>query len=220
MTNDELDKKSIETGNWIADHWKIILGIITILFIIFITSFAAIKINNKIDSLINENEELKKATVVTPQQATDSNYLQNALNMRKSDADRTVTIIERSQTGQVQPGSTVVVQAPSAEKATEVVREKIEEKDPTMPKEALEKTDRTIISEQPENKDYQVGVYKINTYRNWGIGTGIGKLGDQTYIPVVIHRQYKKDRSIEIQANYNVTGNGVDGFQVTHTWHF
>ena len=61
MTNDELDKKGIETSNWITDHWKIILGIITILFIIFIISFASIKINNKIDSLINENEELKKA---------------------------------------------------------------------------------------------------------------------------------------------------------------
>lgn len=167
-----------------------------------------------------ESDRDTKPVIITPEQATDSNYLQNKENMNKTDAEKTSVIIEKAQQGQVQPSSTIVIQAPTPEKATETVKEKIEQKDPTLPPEALEKTDRTIIAEQPENKDYQVGVYKINLSKRWSIGTGLGQLDNKTYVPISFERLYKNNRSIEVQGNFDLEKKKINGVQVMHKWYF
>lgn len=191
-----------------------------IAFIIIVIIFSVV-IGLMFKKIIDLQSDLdSKPTIMTPEQATNPNYLQNKENMSRTDAEKTTVIIEKAQQGQVQPNSTIVIQAPTPEKATEVVKEKIEQKDPTLPPEALEKTDRTIIAEQPENKDYQVGVYKINLSKRWSIGTGLGQLDNKTYVPISFERLYKNNRSIEVQGNFDLEKKKINGVQVMHKWYF
>ena len=212
-----MDESNISKINsFILNHYKAIL--ISIFMIIFLFLFAYLCI--RVDKYIQHQEEVKQPTVMTPQQATDSNYLQNTKDMSKDDAAKTTVIIERTQQGYTQPSSSMTIISTSPTEAAEQVQERIIEQDPTVPKEALDKSDRTIVAPQPENKDYQVGVYKINLSKRWSIGTGIGTLDGKTYIPITAERLYKNDRSIEIQANFNTAKNKFDGVQIVHKWYF
>lgn len=199
---------------WIKNNIKDILMIIMILCV---SVYLYYNINNQ--RMIEE--ELKQAQELTSEQAQSIEYLKNELNMRESDAKDTVTIIKEAQNNQIPPTTSVIIQAPTPQDAVEKVTEDINNKEDYLPKEALEDTDKTIVSEQPENEDYQVGVYKINTYRNWGIGTGIGTNNNNVYIPVTLSRQYKKDKSIDFQVNLDPNDNmKINGIQVVHKWHF
>lgn len=191
-----------------------------IVFIIIVIIFSVV-IGLMFKKIVDLQSDLdSKPVIMTPEQATNPNYLQNKENMSRTDAEKTTVIIEKAQQGQVQPNSTIVIQAQTPEKATEVVKEKIEQKDPTLPPEALEKTDRTIIAEQPENKDYQVGVYKINLSKRWSIGTGLGQLDNKTYVPISFERLYKNNKSIEVQGNFDLEKKKINGVQVMHKWYF
>lgn len=193
---------------------------IPIAFIIIVIIFSIIigLLLKKISDLQSELDS--KSVIMTPEQTTNPNYLQNKENMNKTDAEKTTVIIEKAHQGQVQPNSTIVIQAPTPEKATETVKEKIEQKDPTLPPETLEKSDRTIITKQPENKDYQVGVYKINLSKRWSIGTGVGQLDNKTYIPISFERLYKNNRSIEMQGNFELDKKKINGVQIMNKWYF
>lgn len=213
----KLEESNIsKINNFISNHYKAIL--ISIFMIIFLSLFAYLCI--RVDRYLQHQEEVKQPTVMTPQQATDPNYLQNTKDMSKDDAAKTTVIIERAQQGYTQPSSSMTVISTSPTEAAKQVQERIIEQDPTVPKEALDKSDRTIVAPQPENKDYQVGVYKINLSKRWSIGTGIGTLDGQTYIPITAERLYKNDRSIEIQGNFNTAKNKFDGVQIVHKWYF
>ena len=191
-----------------------------IAFIIIVIIFSVI-IGLMFKKIMDLQSDLdSKPVIMTPEQAINPNYLQNKENMNRTDAEKTTVIIEKAQQGQVQPNSTIVIQAPTPEKTTEVVKEKIEQKDPTLPPEALEKTDKTIIAEQPENKDYQVGVYKINLSKRWSIGTGLGQLDNKTYVPISFERLYKNNKSIEVQGNFDLEKKKINGVQVMHKWYF
>lgn len=203
-------------NNFISNHYKAILVVIFMTIFLFLFAYLCIRV----DRYLQHQEEVKQPTVMTPQQATDPNYLQNTKDMSKDDAAKTTVIIERAQQGYTQPSSSMTVISTSPTEAAKQVQERIIEQDPTVPKEALDKSDRTIVAPQPENKDYQVGVYKINLSKRWSIGTGIGTLDGQTYIPITAERLYKNDRSIEIQGNFNTAKNKFDGVQIVHKWYF
>lgn len=203
-------------NNFISNHYKAILVVIFMTIFLFLFAYLCIRV----DRYLQHQEEVKQPTVMTPQQATDPNYLQNTKDMSKDDAAKTTIIIERAQQGYTQPSSSMTVISTSPTEAAKQVQERIIEQDPTVPKEALDKSDRTIVAPQPENKDYQVGVYKINLSKRWSIGTGIGTLDGQTYIPITAERLYKNDRSIEIQGNFNTAKNKFDGVQIVHKWYF
>lgn len=199
---------------WIKTHIKDILIIIILLCV---SVYLYYNINNQ----KRMEEELKQAQELTSEQAQSIEYLKNELNMKESDAKETVTIIKEAQNNQIPPTTSVTIQAPSPQDAVEKVTEDINNKEEYLPKEALEDTDKTIVSEQPENEDYQVGVYKINTYRNWGVGTGIGTNNNDVYIPITVSRQYKKDKSIDFQVNLDPNNNmKINGVQLVHKWHF
>lgn len=199
---------------WIKTHAKDILIIIILLCV---SLYLYYNINNQ----KRMEEELKQAQELTSEQAQSIEYLKNELNMKESDAKETITIIKEAQNNQIPPTTSVTIQAPTPHDAVEKVVEDINNKEEYLPKEAIEDTDKTIVSEQPENEDYQVGVYKINTYRNWGVGTGIGTNNNDVYIPITVSRQYKKDRSIDFQVNLNPNYNmKINGVQVVHKWHF
>lgn len=199
---------------WIKIHIKDIL-IIIILLCVSVYLYYSINDQKRME------EELKQAQELTSEQAQSIEYLKNELNMRKSDAKDTVTIIKEAQNNQMPPTTSITIQSSTPQDAVNKVTEDINNKEEYLPKEAVEDTDKTMVSEQPENEDYQVGVYKINTYRNWGVGTGIGTNNNDVYIPITVSRQYKKDKSIDFQVNLDPNNNmKINGVQVVHKWHF
>lgn len=198
---------------FIREH--IILIIISINILLFTGLF--LFVNSKLDEL---KETKNEVTIMTPKQLQDENYIRNTLDTTKDESKVIVVEVGKAQTNQLPPTTTVTINSTSPQEVTKEIAERIEKKDPTLPKEAIEKTDKTIVSEQPENEEYKVGVYKINTYKNWGIGLGLGKLGDKKYIPLAIERQYSHNKSLEFQINYSIDDRKIDGGQIVHKWHF
>lgn len=200
---------------FINEHFESLLTILICLFIVFMAMY--ISTNNLYVVPKDSNDNVVN---MTPKQAQDENYVQNKLDTTKDEAKVIVVEVGKAQTNQIPPSTTVTINSTSPQEATKEITERIEKKDPTLPKEAIEDTDKTIVSEQPENEEYKVGVYKINTYKNWGIGFGIGKLGDKKYIPLAIERQYSHNKSLEFQINYSIDDRKIDGGQIVHKWHF
>lgn len=197
--------------------WKYIKDILFVIILIVI----GVYLYNNIQEQKELEEKLHNATQLTTEQTQDVEYLQNQLDMKKDDAKETVTIIKEAQSNQIPPSTTITIQAPTPQQAVEQTTERIQEKDPTLPPEAIEDTDKTIVTEQPENEEYQVGVYKINLQKDWSIGTGLGINDDEVYVPLSISRQYKKDRAVDVQINLDPDDNmKPNGVQVMHRWYF
>lgn len=198
--------------DYIKSHYKDILIVVLVIVL-------GIGIYN----LYEQNRAIKESQVLTSEQAKSIEYLQNELELKKQDSEEIAKKIEQIQSNSnnyIPPVTNITVTATTPKEAVEIVNNRIQEQDPTLPPEALEDTDKTIVSEQPDNEDYQVGVYKINTYRNWYAGTGIGVNDGDTYIPIVAGRQYAKDKSIQFQVNYSFNKERIDGGQIVHLWHF
>lgn len=163
----------------------------------------------------NANEEaLQKAAVMTATEAANSNYWQNQLNMSKQNADAAVAAVKAAQAGNLAPSVTFVQQSPTVEKAAETVAQRINAGDKTLPSMALEKTDRTAVvpqevTKKDGTKEWQVGLYKINNYKNWEWGGGVGWHGGDTYYPLSLQRNFNKDRALE--AEYHVGGKKEGG---------
>lgn len=166
-------------------------------------------------------DRLDKAEQVTAEQAQDIDYMQEKLNTNKEQAKETVTIIKEAQQNQIPPTTHITVQAPSLPDAVQQTTERIQEQDPTLPPEALEETDKTIVAPQPDNEEYQVGVYKIDLQKDWSIGTGLGVHDGDVYVPVSISRQYDNNKAVEVQVNLDPSKNmKPEGVQVMHKWYF
>ena len=82
---------------------------------------------------------------------------------------------------------------------------------------AYENTDRTLIAPKSE---YEVGVYKVNLYRNWEIGTGIGVHDKDFYIPLSIKRNYDRSHSVEAEIHYDPNETKIDGYELKYNIHF
>lgn len=166
-------------------------------------------------------EKLDRATYVPTEQVTTPKYFEDEMNMKKDDAKDTVIMIEKAQENKIPPSTSITVQAPTPQQAATIVTEKIQNNDPDLPEEFTEEADKTIVTEQPKNEDYQVGVYKINNYKKWSAGVGIGTFDGDTYVPVAISRQLSKEQSIDLQVNLDPDkGLKPNGFQVMYNWHF
>ena len=200
---------------FINEHFESLLTILICLFIACLTMYIS---TNKLDVVPKDDND--DVVNMTPKQAQDENYVQNKLDTTKDEAKVIVVEVGKAQTNQIPPSTTVTINSTSPQEATKEITERIEKKDPTLPKEAIEDTDKTIVAEQPENEEYKVGVYKINTYKNWGVGFGIGKVDGTEYIPIAIERQYAHNKSLEFQVNYNIDTHKIDGGQIMHKWHF
>ena len=200
---------------FINEHFESLLTILICLFIACLTMYIS---TNKLDVVPKDDND--DVVNMTPKQAQDENYIQNKLDTTKDEAKVIVVEVGKAQTNQIPPSTTVTINSTSPQEATKEITERIEKKDPTLPKEAIEDTDKTIVAEQPENEEYKVGVYKINTYKNWGVGFGIGKVDGTEYIPIAIERQYAHNKSLEFQVNYNMDTHKIDGGQIMHKWHF
>jgi hypothetical protein len=126
-------------------------------------------------------ETLRQAQVMTEEQARDAETLRERLRISEGQAQQLARVVERAQEGKIQPVTHVTVTAPTVERAAADIRERINRHDATLPAEALEKTDRTVVAPQPDNKDYQVGVYKINLDKRRKIKAGVTQVDSRTY---------------------------------------
>lgn len=161
--------------------------------------------------------KLQQANVLTQQQALDKNFLQNKLDINKQNSEMLAAFIANAQTGQVQPVTHFTVQAPNLPAAAEQVANRINTKDPTLPPAALEKTDRTVVvpnTDKTPTSNYDVGVFKVNNYRNWEISAGYGQHGGDRYMPVELQRNFSKDAALSYE--HHVRGK-EKGWEVKYT---
>lgn len=158
--------------------------------------------------------------VLTPEEAVNENVLENKLDMNKSNARETASYIRDAQIGLRRPQTLYNERNDDGGSVTYTVQEKLARNDAALPKEALAKTDATIVAEHPENKDVPVGIYKINNYRNWELGVGMGVHDGKTYIPVSLQRNYSKNHSVAVELHYDLKDNKVNGGEVQWKVHF
>lgn len=131
----------------------------------------------------------EKPTVMTQEQTQDVKDLRTQLDISKSNAETLQKRIAEVQAGQSAPTATYYVQAPTAERAAQVVERQIREDDPTLPRAAREKSDRTVVTPITKDKDgkdlpadeQKVDVYKINLNKAHKIKAGITQIDTQTY---------------------------------------
>ena len=165
-------------------------------------------------------EKTQEPIVLTPEEAVNENVLENKLDMNRSNARETASYIRDAQIGLRRPQTLYNERNEGGGSVTYTVQEKLARNDATLPKEALAKTDATIVAEQPENKDVPVGIYKINNYRNWELGVGMGVHDGKTYIPVSLQRNYSKNHSVAAELHYDLKDNKVNGGEVQWKVHF
>lgn len=163
-------------------------------------------------------EAMQKAVTMTVAQAANSDYLQNELKISKQNADMMAAAVKAAQAGNLSPSVTFVQSSPSIGQAAETVSQRINSGDKTMPTAALEKTDRTAVVPQEVtnkdgSKDWQVGVYKVNNYRNWEWSAGYGRHGGDSYIPLGLQRNYSKDRAVAIEYH---AGGKEQGYEIKY----
>lgn len=123
----------------------------------------------------------KTEPIVMPQeQTTDTQAVENQLDVSQGTAEKITREIRYIQTGETQPQVTYYVTAPTVEQAADKVAQDIKDGQPTVPKEAAQKSDRTVVT---ADKDKQkVDVYKINLNKPHKIKVGAMTTGDKTYI--------------------------------------
>ena len=193
-------------------YWRVALFIVV--FVVWI--WCAVR-SQQIETQRNEAVQ-----TMTTEHAKNVNALQNQLRINKQNADLLQQEILKAQNGSRSPQIVYSERILPGQDVVHVVQEKIATGDPTLPPLALERTDRTVVVEQPENKEVPVGVYKINTYRNWEMGTGIGVHEGHAYVPVSLQRNYSKNHSIEAEVHLGMNGDkpGVNGGEIKYNIHF
>ena len=127
------------------------------------------------------HEALREAQEMTAEQARDAETLRERLRVSEEQSEHLARAVECVQEGKTHPITHVTVTAPTVERAAGEVQERINKRDTTLPPAALEKTDRTVVTPQPENKDYQVGVYKINLDKRRKVKVGVTQVDNHTY---------------------------------------
>lgn len=149
---------------------------------------------------IDSQHEIQKAKMLSEQQATDIDSLKQKLKLKQEQAKHLSTEIEKAQDDKIQPVTRITVTAPNVSTAVDTITDKINRNDKTLPPEVLEKTDRTVVTPQPKNKDYPVGVYKINLDKSHKIKAGATMIDNKPYwsigyqqhkTEIVIHGQDK-----------------------------
>lgn len=131
----------------------------------------------------------EKPAVMTQEQTQDVKALRSQLDISKSNAETLQRRLAEAQAGQRAPAATYYVQAPTVDRAAQVVERQIREDDPTLPRAAREKSDRTVVTPITKDKDgkdlpaeeQKVDVYKINLNKAHKIKAGVTQIDTQTY---------------------------------------
>ena len=199
--------------SFFLSHWKEFLILLSIL----IMGVLLWRVNSLEKDVDNKTQQ---SHVVDEKHAEDLNSLRNQLDLNKQNADVLREKIIEAQHGLRQPETIYKEVVSYGDSPTKVIEEKLATGDSTLPPEALENTDRTVVVEQKDNPEIPVGIYKINTYKNWEVGTGIGVQNDNPYIPLSIQRNYARNRSILLETHYGLRNQKVNGGEVQWKVHF
>lgn len=199
--------------NFLKGHWKEILLLVCGLVILY----QMLVINYSQQQRASKEQEVIH---MTQDNLENINALQNKLKINKQNAEVLKVKAQAAQVGQSKPKVTYIEKPVAGKTIVEVVQNKVAKEDVTLPPSALEKTDKTVVVEQPENPEVPVGIYKINTYRNWEVGMGVGSQSGNPYIPISIQRNYDKCHSVMLEAHYDVNQQTVNGAEVQWKVHF
>lgn len=170
--------------------------------------------------LRQDKQDTPQSTILTSEEAQNPNVLQNELKLNKPNAELAAAQIRDAQTAVKHPQTVYNEVYEPGGSVTHTVQKKLAKNDPTLPPEALAKTDKTVVAEQPENKEVPVGIYKINTYRNWELGIGTGVHDGKPYIPVSLQRNYSKNHSVALEIHYDLRAGKINGGEVQWKVHF
>ena len=129
-----------------------------------------------------EKKEESTAPTYAPQKyVKNPNWWENVPKVEAGQSKEIVRYVERAQAGTMQPTAHFTIQAATPEQAAQEAKNRIAENDPTLPAAALEKTDKTVVTTQSENKDHDVGVYKINLRKDHKIKAGAMAVDGSAY---------------------------------------
>lgn len=162
----------------------------------------------------------KEILTMTQEHAENLQELQKTLSVNKGNAEVIQKEIIYAQHGLRQPESVSKVALSAGGNVVQEVQEKLSERTTELPEGAYETTDKTVVVEQPENKEVPVGIYKINTYRNWELGVGLGVHDSDKYVPISLQRNYDKCHSVAIEAHYDLEDHKVNGGELQWKVHF
>lgn len=165
-------------------------------------------------------EKDHKIITMTAEHAENINALQNELDINKGNAKVLQQEIKDAQSAVRKPQVVYKEVVKDGGSVTYTVQEKLTTGDSTLPPEALEKTDKTVVVDQPENPEATVGVYKINLYRNWELGTGFGYQDGSKYIPVSLSRNYDRNHSLLVETHFDIDKKDFNGGEVQWKVHF
>lgn len=199
--------------SFFLSHWKELLILLSIL----IMGVLLWKVNSLERDLDNKTQQIN---VMDGKHAEDLNSLRNQLDLNKQNAEVLREKIIEAQHGLRRPETVYKEVVSYGDSPTKVIEEKLVTGDSTLPPEALEKTDKTVVVEQKDSLEIPVGIYKINTYKNWEVGTGIGVQNDNPYIPLSIQRNYDRNHSILLEAHYGLRDQQINGGEVQWKVHF
>lgn len=196
-------------------YWKVAFSILVL--IIFICML--FKIQHLEQQVEKDKQEVQ---VITSEHAKNVNALQNELGVNKQNAEVLAKYIQGIQTGRVAPNAAFTITSSSPDQVVKEVVTRIESHDTTLPPSVYDKSDKTVVTQQPDNKDYQVGVYKINTYRNWEAGIGVGVQDGNVYVPISLQRNYDKNHSVEAEVHLDkdIMEKNVSGGALKWNIHF
>lgn len=157
----------------------------------------------------------QQAVLLTQEALKNINNLQNQVHMNQQNAQVLQDKLNQVEAGKIQPVTNYYVAAPTVPDAAKKVQDQIKNNDSALPPQALEKTDRTVVT--PNEELQKVDVYKLNLYRNWYVGAGVGLHKGDFYIPIAAQRNFSKDAAIEAQAHINPADiKDINGGQVMY----
>lgn len=162
----------------------------------------------------------KEILTMTKEHAENLQELQKTLSVNKGNAEVIQREIVYAQHGLTSPESVSKVVVSSEGNVVKEVEKKLTESTSELPEEAYEDTDKTLVVEQPDNKEIPVGIYKINTYRNWELGVGLGVHDSDKYVPISLQRNYDKCHSVAVEAHYDLEEHKVNGGELQWKVHF
>lgn len=199
--------------SFFLSHWKELLLLLSIL----IMGVLLWRVNTLERDLDNKTQQIN---IMDEKHAEDLNSLRNQLDLNKQNAEVLREKIIEAQHGLRRPETVYKEVVRYGDSPTKVIEEKLATGDSTLPPEALEKTDRTVVVEQKDNPEIPVGIYKINTYKNWEVGTGVGVHDGDPYIPLSVQRNYDRNHSVLLEAHYGLKDQQINGGEVQWKVHF
>ena len=159
----------------VTEHKTACLAILCILLVLLVGIAYAIGRHS-----VAEQTAAEKPAIMTQGQTHDAAALRAQLDVSRANAEALQKRLTEVQAGQRTPSATYYVQAPTVERAAQVVERQIKEDNPALPRAAREKSDRTIVTPITQDKDgkdlpddqQKVDVYKINLRKDHRIKAG------------------------------------------------